>query len=52
MFQSITWINIRFTHENHVILDGLPVIVLATGPKVCGFKPSQEQQIFKGDKNL
>jgi hypothetical protein len=31
---------IRFTHANHVILDAILAIVVATGPKVCGFKPS------------
>jgi hypothetical protein len=34
-----------------VILGGVMVIMLATGTKVCGFKPSPEQWIFKGDKN-
>jgi hypothetical protein len=27
------------------------VIVLAIGPKVCGFKPGSGQWAFKGDKN-
>jgi hypothetical protein len=26
------------------------VIVLAIGPKVCGFEPGREQQTFKGKK--
>jgi hypothetical protein len=34
-----------------VVLGGLVVIVLDTGPKVCGFKPGRERWIFKGDKN-
>jgi hypothetical protein len=34
-----------------VVLDGLMVSVLATGPKVRGFKPSRKRRIFKGDKN-
>jgi hypothetical protein len=33
------------------ILGGVMVIMLAIGPKVHGFKPSQELLIFKGDKN-
>jgi hypothetical protein len=28
------------------------VSMLAIGPKVCGFKPSQERWIFKGNENL
>jgi hypothetical protein len=27
------------------------VIMLTTGPRVCGFKPGGEQWIFKGNKN-
>jgi hypothetical protein len=38
--------------STHVVLSGVMVIVLAIGPKVCGFKPSQERRIFKGNKNL
>jgi hypothetical protein len=34
-----------------VFLGGEMVIVLAIGPKVCKFKPSQELWIFKSDKN-
>jgi hypothetical protein len=34
-----------------VILSGVMVSVLATGPKVHAFKPSQEQWIFKGNAN-
>jgi hypothetical protein len=26
------------------------VVILAIGPKVCGFKPGRERWIFKGDK--
>jgi hypothetical protein len=33
------------------VLGGLEVSVLATGPKVCRFKPGQGQSILKGDKN-
>jgi hypothetical protein len=34
-----------------VALGGLVVSVLATGPKVRGFKPGRGRWIFKGDKN-
>jgi hypothetical protein len=34
-----------------VLLGGLKIIVLATGPKVLGFKPGRERWLFKGDKN-
>jgi hypothetical protein len=34
-----------------VVLGGVMVIVLVTGPKVPGFKPGREKWIFKGDKN-
>jgi hypothetical protein len=36
--------------EKFVALDGLLVIVLATGSNVCGFKPGQGRWIFKDDK--
>jgi hypothetical protein len=32
-------------------LGGVVVIVLATGPKGCGFKDRARRWIFKGDKN-
>jgi hypothetical protein len=32
-------------------LGGVVVNVLATGPKGCGFEPSQRDGFFKGDKN-
>jgi hypothetical protein len=32
-------------------LGGAVVSVLATGPKVCGFKTRLRRWIFKGDKN-
>jgi hypothetical protein len=35
-----------------VVLSGLVVVMLATGPKVCRFKPGCGQWVFKGDKNL
>jgi hypothetical protein len=38
--------------SKQVILGGLVVIVLAIGPKVHGFRPSQGRYIFKGVKNL
>jgi hypothetical protein len=34
-----------------VVLGGLVVGVLATGPKVRGFDPDRGRWIFKGDKN-
>jgi hypothetical protein len=34
-----------------VVLIGVMIIVLANGPKVCGFKPGQKQWIFNGDRN-
>jgi hypothetical protein len=34
----------------YVSLGGLAVIVLATGPKVRGFKLGRGRWIFKGDK--
>jgi hypothetical protein len=33
------------------MLGSLSVSMLATGHKVCGFKPGQERWIFNGDKN-
>jgi hypothetical protein len=39
-------------YVKQIVLSGLLVIVLATGPKVRGFKPNRGQWIFKGDKNL
>jgi hypothetical protein len=36
---------------NRVVLVGLVVSVLATGPKVRGFDPDRGRWIFKGDKN-
>jgi hypothetical protein len=35
--------------DDEIILSGLMVIMLATGPKVHEFKPGQGQWIFKGD---
>jgi hypothetical protein len=32
-------------------LGGVVVSVLATGPKVCGFKTQPRRRFFKGDKN-
>jgi hypothetical protein len=26
-------------------------VIIAIGPKVCGFKPGRERRILKGDKN-
>jgi hypothetical protein len=34
-----------------IALSGLNGSVLATGPKVRGFKPGRGQWTFKGDKN-
>jgi hypothetical protein len=34
-----------------VVLGGLVVSVLATGPKVRGFNPGRGRWIFKGDNN-
>jgi hypothetical protein len=34
-----------------IVLGGVMVSVLATGPKVRGFKPGRGRWIFKGDKN-
>jgi hypothetical protein len=36
--------------NTHVAFGGLVVSVLATGPKVRGFKPGRVRWIFKGDK--
>jgi hypothetical protein len=36
--------------SNVVVLGGLVVSVLATGPKVRGFNPGRGRWIFKGDK--
>jgi hypothetical protein len=33
-----------------VVLGGLVVIALATGPKVSGFKPGRSRWIFKSEK--
>jgi hypothetical protein len=38
-------------HTRLVVLGGVMVILLSTGPNVRGFKPGQEREIFKGDKN-
>jgi hypothetical protein len=35
-----------------VVVGGIVVNVLATGPKVCGFKLGRGRWIFKGDKNM
>jgi hypothetical protein len=35
-----------------VVLGGVMVVMLATGPKIREFKPGRERWIFKGDKNL
>jgi hypothetical protein len=40
----------RPPNQNVVALGGLVVSVLATGPKVRGFKPGRGRWIFKGDK--
>jgi hypothetical protein len=37
--------------QRNLVVGGGVVIVLATGPKVHGFKPGQERLIFKGDNN-
>jgi hypothetical protein len=37
--------------RRNVVLGGLVVSVLATGPKVRGFNPGGGRWIFKGDKN-
>jgi hypothetical protein len=37
--------------KKYVALGGLVVIVLVTGPNVCGFKPGKRRWIFKGDKS-
>jgi hypothetical protein len=34
-----------------IAFGGLVVRILATGPKVRGFKPGRGRWIFKGDKN-
>jgi hypothetical protein len=47
---KFTLLNLR-VRRAVVALIGLVVTMLATGPKVCGFKPDQ-RWIFKGDKNL
>jgi hypothetical protein len=39
-----------FMHGD-VVLGGIMVIVISTGPKVRGFKPGRERWPFKGDKN-
>jgi hypothetical protein len=36
--------------QSYVALSGLVISLLAITPKVHRFKPSQGQQIFKGDK--
>jgi hypothetical protein len=38
-------------HTRLVVLGGVMVILLSTGPNVRGFKPGLERDIFKGDKN-
>jgi hypothetical protein len=38
-------------NHNMVVLGGTVFIVLATVPKVFGFKPDRQRWIFKGDKN-
>jgi hypothetical protein len=35
----------------HVVLSGVVVIMLATGPKVRGFRPGRGRWISKSDKN-
>jgi hypothetical protein len=37
--------------QSYPIATGLMVIVLAIGPRVCGFKQGRERWIFKGNKN-
>jgi hypothetical protein len=37
--------------NQHVILGGVMVIMLAIGPNFCRFKPDQGQWIFNGNKN-
>jgi hypothetical protein len=64
MHKELTWDILRYysgiflegfrkttrTEVRIVILGGLVVIVLSNGSKVHGFKPSQRQWIFKGEK--
>jgi hypothetical protein len=49
---SSLWNTILFNENIFVALSGLVVSVLATGPKVCRFKPSQGQWIFNITKTL
>jgi hypothetical protein len=37
-----------YTKERTVVLGGVVVVVLATGPNVRGFEPGRGQYIFKG----
>jgi hypothetical protein len=46
-----TWLDIYVGYWVRVVVGGLVVSVLATGPKVRGFNPGRGQWIFKGDKN-
>jgi hypothetical protein len=49
----VKWTRTEFTVRipTMVVLGGLVVSVLATGPKVRGFNPGRGRWIFKGDKN-
>jgi hypothetical protein len=50
-YQSTCRYNPKDQYQYHLsVLGGVVVIVLATGPKVRGFKPSRWLWIFKGDK--
>jgi hypothetical protein len=49
LYGTVRFITV-FTRAHPVALGGL-VVVLATGPKVRGFKPGRGRWIFKDDKN-
>jgi hypothetical protein len=49
-FRKMYW---KIHHKERLLrrLGGVVVSVLATGPKVCGFKTRPRRWIFMGDKN-
>jgi hypothetical protein len=51
MFVSGLFHNSLNARDRTVVLGGVMVIVLATGPKVRELKPGRRKWIFKGDKN-
>jgi hypothetical protein len=41
---------LRILNQQNVVIDGLVVIVLVTGPEVCGFKPGRRRWILRAIK--